>query len=111
MTEPWRDPLLPASVRVADLLSRMTLEEKAGQLAGFWALPSDPGAPVAPMEDDSGEPAPGLDDIAGHGLGQLTRVYGTAPITAEAGMERLASLQRQVTEAGRFGIPAIAHEE
>ncbi|MFE0647270.1 glycoside hydrolase family 3 N-terminal domain-containing protein [Streptomyces sp. NPDC059534] len=111
MTEPWRDPLLPASVRVADLLSRMTLEEKTGQLAGFWALPSDPGAPVAPMEDDSGEPAPGLDDIIGHGLGQLTRVYGTAPITAETGMERLASLQRQVIEAGRFGIPALAHEE
>lgn len=111
MTELWRDPLLPASVRVADLLSRMTLEEKVGQLTGFWALPSNPGAPVAPMEDDSGEPAPGLDDIVGYGLGQLTRVYGTAPVTAEAGMERLASLQRQVAGAGRFGIPAIAHEE
>ncbi|MEV4937545.1 beta-glucosidase [Streptomyces zaomyceticus] len=111
MTEPWRDPLLPAAVRVADLLSRMSLEEKAGQLAGFWALPSDPGAPVAPMEDDSGEPAPGLDDIIGQGLGQLTRVFGTAPIVAETGMERLAALQTQVTEAGRFGIPALAHEE
>jgi beta-glucosidase/beta-xylosidase len=111
LNELWRDPLLPASVRVADLLKRMTLEEKVGQLAGFWALPSDPGAPVAPMEDDSGEPAPGLDDIVAHGLGQLTRVFGTAPVTAEAGMERLASLQRQVTGSGRFGIPAVAHEE
>ncbi|MCX4985478.1 glycoside hydrolase family 3 N-terminal domain-containing protein [Streptomyces sp. NBC_00572] len=111
MTEPWRDPLLPASVRVSDLLKRMTVEEKAGQLAGFWALPSNPGAPVAPMEDDSGESAPGFGDIVAHGLGQLTRVYGTAPITAEAGMERLASLQRQVTGSGRFGIPAVAHEE
>ncbi|KAF0651587.1 MULTISPECIES: glycoside hydrolase family 3 N-terminal domain-containing protein [Streptomyces] len=111
MNEPWRDPLLPASARVADLLRRMTLEEKAGQLVGFWALPSDPGAPVAPMEDDSGEPAPGLDDIAAHGLGQLTRVYGTAAVSAEAGMERLASLQRQVVASGRFGIPAVAHEE
>ncbi|MCZ4124784.1 glycoside hydrolase family 3 N-terminal domain-containing protein [Streptomyces sp. H39-S7] len=111
MTEPWRDPLVPASARVADLLKRMTLEEKAGQLTGFWALPSHPGTPVAPMEDDSGESAPGLDDIVAHGLGQLTRVYGTAPITAAAGMERLASLQQQVTAAGRFGIPAIAHEE
>ncbi|MEV2200110.1 glycoside hydrolase family 3 N-terminal domain-containing protein [Streptomyces fradiae] len=111
MNEPWRDPLLPASARVADLLGRMTPEEKAGQLVGFWALPSDPGAPVAPMEDDSGEPAPGLDDIAAHGLGQLTRVYGTAAVSAEAGMERLASLQRQVVASGRFGIPAVAHEE
>ncbi|WP_236239463.1 glycoside hydrolase family 3 N-terminal domain-containing protein [Streptomyces sp. CC228A] len=111
MNEPWRDPLLPAPVRVADLLDRMTLEEKAGQLTGFWALPSRPGAPVAPMEDDSGEPAPRLDDLVVHGLGQLTRVFGTAPVTAEAGMERLASLQQRVTGAGRFGIPALAHEE
>ncbi|MFF9193883.1 glycoside hydrolase family 3 N-terminal domain-containing protein [Streptomyces sp. NPDC014779] len=111
MNEPWRDPLLPASERVADLLRRMTLEEKAGQLAGFWALPSNPGAPVAPMEDDSGDSAPGFDELVVHGLGQLTRVYGTAPITAEAGMERLASLQQQVTGSGRFGIPALAHEE
>ncbi|MFE1793491.1 glycoside hydrolase family 3 N-terminal domain-containing protein [Streptomyces sp. NPDC059525] len=111
MTEPWRDPLLPVSVRVADLLDRMTLEEKAGQLTAFWAQPSAPGAPVAPMEDDSGESAPDLDHLAVHGLGQLTRVYGTAPVTAKAGMERLASLQRQVIASGRFGIPAVAHEE
>ncbi|GLX17072.1 beta-glucosidase [Streptomyces lavendulae] len=111
MTEPWRDPLLPVSVRVADLLERMTLEEKAGQLTAFWARPSDPGAPVAPVEDDSGESAPRLDQVAAHGLGQLTRVFGTAPVTAKAGTERLASLQRQVTAAGRFGIPAVVHEE
>jgi beta-xylosidase len=111
LTESWRDPLLPASERVADLLSRMTLEEKAGQLAGYWALPSEPGEPVSPMEDDSGEIAVSLDDLVRNGLGQLTRVFGTAPISPEAGMEWLASLQNQVTGAGRFGIPALAHEE
>lgn len=58
MTELWRDPLLPVSERVADLLRRMTLEEKAGQLAGLRALSWDPGTAVAPMEDDVGDPAP-----------------------------------------------------
>lgn len=109
--ERWRDPALPVADRVADLLSRMTPEEKAGQLAGFWAMPAEPGEPVAPMEDDSNEPAPVLDDLLPHGLGQLTRVFGTAPVTAADGAARLRDLQRRVAAANRFGIPAIAHEE
>ncbi|QFG20349.1 glycoside hydrolase family 3 N-terminal domain-containing protein [Actinomadura sp. WMMB 499] len=107
----WRDPALPVADRVADLLSRMTPEEKAGQLAGFWAMPAEPGEPVAPMEDDSHESAPALDDLLPHGLGQLTRVFGTAPVTAAEGAARLRDLQRRVAAANRFGIPAIAHEE
>ena len=34
--EPWRDPSRSAEERVADLLTRMTLEEKLGQLAAVW---------------------------------------------------------------------------
>jgi beta-glucosidase-like glycosyl hydrolase len=109
--EPWRDHRLPVAERVADLMSRMTLEEKAAQLAGFWAMPADPGEPVAPMEDDTGEPAPALDQIIKAGLGQLTRVFGTAPVAPADGVRRLLDLQTQVARAGRFGIPAIAHEE
>ncbi|MFD0902884.1 beta-glucosidase family protein [Actinomadura sediminis] len=109
--ERWRDPALPVAERVADLLSRMTPEEKAGQLAGFWAMPAEPGEPVAPMEDDSHETAPALDDLLPHGLGQLTRVFGTAPAAPAEGAARLRDLQRRVAAANRFGIPAIAHEE
>ncbi|HLV71162.1 MAG TPA: glycoside hydrolase family 3 N-terminal domain-containing protein [Vulgatibacteraceae bacterium] len=108
--EPWRDRELPVAERVADLLSRMTTEEKAGQLAGYWAMPSGPGAPVAPMEEDSHE-GPALDEILDRGLGQLTRVYGTAPVPAAEGAARLRELQRRVASGNRFGIPAIAHEE
>ncbi|KAB2362814.1 beta-glucosidase family protein [Actinomadura montaniterrae] len=109
--EPWRDRALPAAARVADLLARMTPEEKAGQLAGFWAMPAEPGEPVAPMEDDSHEDAPSLDEVVGHGLGQLTRVFGTAPVAAAEGAARLRDLQRRVAAGNRFGIAAIAHEE
>src|SRR5918999_237386 len=111
LREAWRDPLLSTTERVADLLSRMPLEEKAGQLAGFWARPAAPGEPVAPMEDDIGEPAPSLDQIAKYGLGQLTRVFGTQPVAPVAGIARVVELQTQVARANRFGIPAIAHEE
>src|SRR5690606_13743327 len=108
--EPWRDRELPVAERVADLLSRLTTEEKAGQPAGYWAMPSGPGAPVAPMEEDSHE-GPALDEILDRGLGQLTRVYGTAPVPAAEGAARLRELQRRVASGNSFGIPAIAHEE
>ncbi|HEU5158609.1 MAG TPA: glycoside hydrolase family 3 N-terminal domain-containing protein [Streptosporangiaceae bacterium] len=109
--EAWRDPQLPVAERVTDLLGRMTMEEKAGQLAGFWAMPAEPGEPVAPKEDDIGEPAPALDEIAKYGLGQLTRVFGTQPVSPSDGIRRLLELQTLVAHANRFGIPAIAHEE
>lgn len=109
--EPWRDRGLPVAERVADLLARMTPEEKAGQLAGFWAMPAEAGAPVAPMEDDSHEPAPPLEEVLDRGLGQLTRVFGTLPVAAADGAARLRELQGRVAAGNRFGIPAIAHEE
>ncbi|CNG51322.1 glycoside hydrolase%2C family 3-like protein [Mycobacterium tuberculosis] len=109
--EPWQDPGSPVAERVADLLARMTPEEKAGQLAGFWAMPAEPGEPVAPMEDDSNETAPSLDEVVERGLGQLTRVFGTSPVPAAEGAARLRELQRLVAAGNRFGIPAIAHEE
>jgi beta-glucosidase-like glycosyl hydrolase len=109
--EPWQDRESPVAERVADLLARMTPEEKAGQLAGFWAMPAEPGEPVAPMEDDSHETAPSLDEVVDRGLGQLTRVFGTAPVPAAEGAARLRELQRRIAAGNRFGIPAIAHEE
>jgi beta-glucosidase-like glycosyl hydrolase len=110
LTGPWRDTRLPTSERVADLLGRMTVEEKAGQLAGFWAASARAGEEVAPLPDDFGEPPP-LADLVRHGLGQLTRVFGTAPVLPADGAARLRELQEQVTAGNRFGIPAIAHEE
>jgi beta-xylosidase len=108
--ELWRDPRLSTADRVADLLGRMTLEEKVGQLVGYWAESAREGEEVAPLPDDFGEP-PALEEIIPFGLGQLTRVYGTAPVRPADGAARLRELQARVTAANRFGIPAIAHEE
>lgn len=109
-TEPWRDPRRPAAERVADLLGRMTVEEKAAQLVGYWTVSARPGEEVAPLPDDFGEPPP-LEEVMAAGLGQLTRVFGTAPVLPAEGAARLRELQARVAAGNRFGIPAIAHEE
>lgn len=110
--QPWRDPSSPVSDRVADLLSRMTLEEKIGQLGSYWVAPLRPGEPVVPVPEWATDPLPPpLPEAAAVGLGQLTRVYGTEPVLPEAGLERLRLLQRTVVAANRFRIPALVHEE
>jgi beta-xylosidase len=112
LSEVWRDPSLPVADRVADLLARMTSEEKVAQLGSVWVgAPGDGGNGFAPMQDQfSGEPPP-LDDLIRHGIGQLTRVFGTRPVPPAAGLRALADLQERIMAASRFGIPAVAHEE
>ncbi len=107
----WQDPGRPADERVADLLARMTLEEKLAQLGSVWVDAVDNGDPVAPMLDAMGDELAPLDELIRHGMGQLTRVFGTRPVTPDAGVRTLAGLQAKITAANRFGIPAVAHEE
>ncbi|WLW52840.1 glycoside hydrolase family 3 N-terminal domain-containing protein [Streptomyces sp. YU58] len=110
-TAPWRDPALPAAARVDDLLSRMTLEEKTAQLYGVWVgATTTEGGEVAPLQREMTADYD-WDELITHGLGQLTRPFGTAPVDPALGAQALARAQRRIVEAGRFGIPALAHEE
>jgi beta-xylosidase len=109
--ETWRDQARPAGERVADLLSRMTLAEKVAQLGSIWQGASVDGDGVAPMQDQFSEEQPPLDELIKNGLGQLTRVFGTRPVPAAAGVRALAGLQARIVASSRFGIPAVAHEE
>ena len=110
--EAWQDPACPVEERVADLLGRMTLEEKLAQLGSVWMGASGDGGEVAPMQDQFFEhDSPPLDELIKNGMGQLTRVFGTRPVAPAAGMRALAGLQARVVAASRFGIPAVAHEE
>ena len=109
--EPWRDPTRPVHERVEDLLARMTLAEKIAQLGSIWMGASGDGDGVAPMQDLFSDELPPLDEVIEHGLGQLTRVFGSRPVKTAVGMGALTALQARVVAASRFGIPAVAHEE
>jgi beta-xylosidase len=111
--EPWRDPARPAAERVADLVGRMTLREKLAQLYGVWLgqSTSDGEAEVAPFQHEMVAPDLNWPELIKNGLGQLTRPFGSAPIAPAEGAEHLAGLQAEIISAGRFGIPAIVHEE
>ncbi|MFJ2443471.1 MULTISPECIES: beta-glucosidase [unclassified Streptomyces] len=88
----------------------MTLDEKLAQLYGLWAGASADGAEVAPHQHDMDSP-PTLDELLPYGLGQLTRPFGTVPVDPALGALSLARTQERVVAAGRFGIPAMAHDE
>ncbi|MGD0703094.1 MAG: glycoside hydrolase family 3 N-terminal domain-containing protein [Trebonia sp.] len=89
----------------------MTLAEKVAQLGSSWQGASMDGDGVAPMQDQFSEEQPPLDELIKNGLGQLTRVFGTRPVSAAAGVRALSALQARIAASSRFGIPAVAHEE
>lgn len=108
--EPWNDQTATTATRVDALLAAMTLEEKIAQLYGIWVGASSEGGEVAPYQHDM-EDAVDLDRLLPRGLGQLTRPFGSAPVRPAMGAVSLQRTQQRIVENGRFGIPAIAHEE
>ncbi|MFG2604944.1 glycoside hydrolase family 3 N-terminal domain-containing protein [Streptomyces sp. NPDC048514] len=88
---PYLDSRLPVKKRVADLLGRMSLAEKAGQMTQ-----AERGAMTAPG------------DIAGYGLGSLLSGGGSTPTpnTPEAWAKMIDGFQLR-TRATRFQIPLI----
>ncbi|MCP2253297.1 beta-glucosidase [Prauserella aidingensis] len=111
MTDPiWQDTTVDAESRAEALLRAMTLEEKLAQLGSAWPGNEDTsGNNVAPMQDVFSGGS--LEQAREHGTGQLTRVFGTAPVGVADGTARVRELQRDVTGESRLGIPAIVHEE
>ena len=88
----------------------MTLAEKVAQLGSVWLGFDVVTGEVAPMQNvfsrNLGWPA-----AAAEGLGHFTRIFGTRPVTAKQGVQRVRDLQRELVESTRLGIPAIVHEE
>ncbi|MDK1361299.1 glycoside hydrolase family 3 N-terminal domain-containing protein [Arthrobacter sp. zg-Y1219] len=106
----WRDSSLSAAERVEALIGEMTLREKTAQLFGVWVGVSSEGGEVAPHQHDQNT-AVDLEALLPHGLGQLTRPFGTKPVDAAVGALSLMRTQQRIVAANRFGIPAVAHEE
>ena len=105
----YRDSALPAALRVKDLLSRMTLEEKAAQMVCVWQKKADT-LVDAEGNFDARKAAAAFGH--GHGIGQVGR-----PSDAGKGKdprstaELTNAIQRFFVENSRLGIPVIFHEE
>ncbi|MDG4822994.1 glycoside hydrolase family 3 N-terminal domain-containing protein [Asanoa sp. WMMD1127] len=119
-TQPWHDTGRPVAERVELLLAAMTLDEKIAQLGSRWTRKDlhdetepvfAPDHNVAPMQDVFSAGDLPLDEASRHGLGHLTRVYGSAPITAADGAAELVRQHHVVLDAHRLRIPALVHEE
>src|SRR6266496_5344942 len=89
--EPYKDPSQPVPVRVADLLGRMTLDEKIGQMT------------QAERSDITNTA-----DIATYGLGSLLSGGGSAPTpnTPASWADMYDNFQRAAL-TNRLGIPLI----
>ncbi len=92
----------------AGLLAQMTLDEKLAQIVGFWQ--DEEGDVVAPLQGEIRHDG-GLTEASAHGLGHLTRVYGTSPYEPAERAAWLWGFQRDLIARTRLAIPALVHEE
>jgi beta-glucosidase len=104
----YRDASLPAPERVQDLLSRMTLEEKAAQMVGVWEQMAQT------LVDGQGrfdlEKARAA--FADRALGQVGRPSSAGGGQDARGQAELTNaIQRFFLEETRLGIPVVFHEE
>src|SRR5262249_22371620 len=100
---PYLDAKLPVERRVADLLGRMTLEEKVGQMISLWQG-------VKTITDSSGRFNPShADKWFRVGIGRIERASGDREPRAHA--EFVNAIQRWVKDSTRLGIPVLFHEE
>jgi beta-glucosidase len=106
----YRDAKAPVEQRVADLLGRMTLEEKVAQLVGTWQNKNFINATNPRIVDDKGtfvpEQAGGL---LKHGLGEMSRPSENRGPREMA--EFTNAIQKWLKENTRLGIPILFHEE
>lgn len=107
----WLDTSLDTATRVEALLAQMTPAEKVAQLGSYWADERDSTQIIAPMQDVLSRGRRPFDEVVRDGIGHLTRVFGTTPVTPAVGMQKVHDAQRHLRDCTRLGIPAIVHEE
>src|SRR5712691_8333674 len=107
----YKDPSQPVELRVADLLGRMTLEEKVAQTLGMWKGKER-------ITDDAGQfAAAKAAEVLGNGIGQIARPseLRDRPKRIVLGPRENAAfvnaVQKWLVENTRLGIPALTHEE
>ena len=109
-TPAYRNAKLPVEQRVADLLSRMTLEEKVAQMEGAWENKNFHKDPRTMFVDDKGTFLPErAAAFMKDGLGQISRPSeGRGPREMA---EYTNTVQKWMKEHTRLGIPVMFHDE
>lgn len=115
----YRDASAPIDLRLRDLLSRMTLEEKVAQIIALWATKAEvmDVLTFSPTKASAAYP---------HGIGQITRPSdkrGAPNGSQQAGgtgarwrtgadtVAFITAVQQWATTKTRLGIPVLFHEE
>jgi beta-glucosidase len=107
---PYRDPKLPVEQRVADLLSRMTLEEKVAQMEGAWENRQFFSDPQALFVDGQGNFLPERAAVLlKNGLGEISRPSENRGPRQMA--EYTNTVQKWFKDNTRLGIPVLFHDE
>ncbi len=102
MSTIYEDPTKPVADRVADLLGRMTIQEKTAQLGAIWfnAFLGEDG-----FDDDRAA------ELLVDGIGQVTRIGASTALRPEESAAMVNRVQRIAVETTRLGIPIVIHEE
>ena len=112
MPLPYQEPGRAIAERANDLLSRMSLEEKAAQMHAMWLILSEDGNHRPRQDDFTGGTDPAaLRKALAHGLGEISRPLGSHGVDPRTGVRALNRLQKFLCDETRLGIPALAHEE
>lgn len=98
---PYRDPALRTSERVADLMERMTIEEKTAQLMGLWNGGVEDFKP-----EDLNDPV------------KMQKIFGTGCHSVHPSPQNIVdtvrmrnTIQKFLSEETRLGVPAIFVDE
>src|SRR5580765_2749102 len=106
---PYQDPKLTVDQRVADLLSRMSPEEKLAQIESAWENPQFHKDPQTMFVDDKGNFLPDrAATLMKYGLGQISRPSEKRDPRAMADFTN--AVQKWAKENTRLGIPILFHD-
>lgn len=116
-TAPYKDVTLNPEIRVRDLISRMTVEEKVAQMTCIW---NDKKEVLVDEHGFFDEKKAKIFFSHGNGIGQIGRPSDAgkdeqsghdAGFDAEQTIELTNAIQKFFIDNSRLGIPVIFHEE
>ncbi|HBE98420.1 MAG TPA: hypothetical protein DDW68_14735, partial [Verrucomicrobiales bacterium] len=100
---PYNNATLPVKKRVEDLLGRMTVEEKVGQITGWWHYDE------RKMQEEGKIFTPEFfAEKCPNGIGELGPLHN---LSIEEDAKLYAAVQTYFRKQTRLGIPAILHDE